>query len=227
MKVEFKKTGTERKALVTAISEILQRKPRYMGMPSAAYDFEWFKVDKKGNLEFAEDVSKSDINKLLNSLKDKGFNALDYELSSEEKQCLQRENLGLTVAISRDKVDLYKLEKILKNKGDLIKQALGITSLEIEYDEEKVCFPWFDEMDNEHAMTYTKFISALCQMSIENKRINDSSKKVVNEKYTFRCFLLRLGFIGDEFKKDRKILLENLSGSSAFRNGGYEDEISK
>ena len=32
-----------------------------------------------------------------------------------------------------------------------------------------------------------------------------------------RCFLVRLGFIGDEFKKDRKLLMQNLSGSSAFR----------
>lgn len=113
------------------------------------------------------------------------------------------------------------------NKGDLIKKALEITDLEIKEDEEKVSFPWFENIDNEHLMTYTKFIEALCKMSMDAKRINESSKEVINEKYAFRCFLLRLGFIGDEFKKDRKILLEKLSGSSAFRNGGHEDEISK
>ena len=48
---------------------------------------------------------------------------------------------GLTVAIPRDKVNLSKLEKIFENKGDLIKKALGVTSLEIEEDEEKVSFP--------------------------------------------------------------------------------------
>ena len=35
----------------------------------------------------------------------------------------------------------------------------------------------------------------------------------------FRCFLLRLGFIGDEYKAARKILLRNLTGSGAFKNG--------
>ena len=40
-----------------------------------------------------------------------------------------------------------------------------------------------------------------------------------NEKYAFRCFLLRLGFIGDEFKADRKILLSKLDGSAAFKSG--------
>ncbi len=35
-----------------------------------------------------------------------------------------------------------------------------------------------------------------------------------------RCFLLRLGFIGAEYKGARAILLRNLQGSSAFRDGG-------
>ena len=56
-------------------------------------------------------------------------------------------------------------------------------------------------------------------MSKEQKRITASEKEVENEKYAFRCFLLRLGFIGTEYKTDRKILLQNLSGSSAFKSG--------
>ena len=56
-------------------------------------------------------------------------------------------------------------------------------------------------------------------MSLEQKRISAKAKEYENEKYAFRCFLLRLGFIGDEYKADRKLLLRNLSGSSAFKNG--------
>ena len=56
-------------------------------------------------------------------------------------------------------------------------------------------------------------------MSKEQKRISPTEKEVTNEKYAFRCFLLRLGFIGNEYKAERKILLRNLSGSSAFKNG--------
>lgn len=40
-----------------------------------------------------------------------------------------------------------------------------------------------------------------------------------NDKYAFRCFLLRLGFIGKEYKMARRILLRNLTGNSAFRYG--------
>ena len=81
--------------------------------------------------------------------------------------------------------------------------------------------------DADHAAAYAKFITALCRMSREAKRVTAKEKEVSNEKYAFRCFLLRLGFIGAEYKKDRKILLENLTGSSAFRNGGAGHEVSE
>lgn len=216
MEVKFNVVGKERKALVTAISEILEIKPKYLGMPSAAYEVGNFIVNKDGTVRSEDDFA---LERLVHNLMGDGF--------KPEEESERGADVGLTVAIPRDKVDLSKLGKILENKGDLIKKALGVTSLVIEEDEEKVSFPWFDELDENHAMTYTKFIAALCKMSIDAKRINDSSKEVANEKYAFRCFLLRLGFIGDEYKVDRKILLEKLSGSSAFRNGGHKYEISK
>ena len=57
-------------------------------------------------------------------------------------------------------------------------------------------------------------------MARNAKRVTATEKPADNEKYAFRCFLLRLGFIGAEYKEERKILLKNLSGSSAFKNGG-------
>ena len=38
---------------------------------------------------------------------------------------------------------------------------------------------------------------------------------------------LRLGFIGSEYKVERKILLKNLTGSSAFKDGGVDHEVSE
>ena len=63
-------------------------------------------------------------------------------------------------------------------------------------------------------------------MSKNQKRVNATEKEVENEKYAFRCFLLRLGFIGEVYKKERKILLRNLNGSSAFK-GGAKDALSE
>ena len=52
-------------------------------------------------------------------------------------------------------------------------------------------------------------------------------KPTTNEKYTFRTWLLRLGMIGDEYKKVRKELLSSLSGNGAFKSpnkAGENDE---
>lgn len=138
------------------------------------------------------------------------------------------ERTGLTVEIPLDKVDVGNLTKLLDAKGGLIKKALGISELPIEVLEEKAAFPWFGELpDNDAVQAYTHFISALCQMSKNAKRVTVTEKAVYNEKYAFRCFLLRLGFIGAEYKTERKILLKNLTGSSAFRNGGKKHEASE
>lgn len=66
---------------------------------------------------------------------------------------------------------------------------------------------------------YLHLVTAIAAMAREQKRISVQDKEVDNEKYAFRCFLLRLGFIGDEFKWQRKFLLRNLSGSAAFKSG--------
>ena len=232
MRVEFNRTGAERKALVTAIGEILGTKAKYMGMPTAAYDFGGLIIDKNGGAEFEENIFPKDIKDLLQKLADKGFIAEDKETSEESEEMPQSENVGLTVRIPLECVKVGNLNNLLDAKGDLIKKALGTEELPIEITEDAITFPWFETLpDVDTAKTYTRFISKLCEMSKKQKRINNTEKKVENEKYAFRCFLLRLGFIGDEYKADRKILLKNLSGSSAFKNGAKkeaeDDEISE
>lgn len=56
-------------------------------------------------------------------------------------------------------------------------------------------------------------------MAKTQKRVTAKEKETDNQKYAFRCFLLRLGFIGDDYKAARKILLRNLEGSGAFKSG--------
>ena len=51
------------------------------------------------------------------------------------------------------------------------------------------------------------------------KRVTAKEKPVENEKFAFRVFLIRLGFVGQDFRVARKILLKNLTGNSAFKNG--------
>lgn len=141
---------------------------------------------------------------------------------------IREENVGLTVEIPLNKVSLGNLTKLLEAKGKLIRKALGISELSMEILEDRVTFPWFEELpDSDAVKAYTHFISALCEMSRNAKRVTVTEKAVDNEKYAFRCFLLRLGFIGSEYKAERKILLKNLTGSSAFKDGGVNHEVSE
>jgi len=239
MRIEFHRTGAERKALVTAIGEILEVRPKYKGMPSAAYEIDYFTVTKNGTLEFDDRADSEEVENLLEQLADRGIvaapaemvqtwlNAKVEELSEKRETEPQAANVGLTVEIPLDKVAVGNLTKLLDAKGNLIRKALGITDLRIEVLEDRVAFPWFSQVDADSAAAYTHFISALCEMSRNAKRVTATEKPVDNEKYAFRCFLLRLGFIGSEYKAERKILLKNLSGSSAFKNGGAGHAVSE
>ena len=240
MRIEFHRTGAERKALVTAIGEIMEVRPKYKGMPSAAYEIDYFTVTKDGTLEFDDRADSEEVENLLERLADKGIVAAPAEmaqawlvaraeeLSEASETGQQEENVGLTVEIPLDKVSLGNLTKLLEAKGKLIRKALGISELSMEILEDRVAFPWFEELpDSDAAKAYTHFISALCEMSRNAKRVTATEKPVENEKYAFRCFLLRLGFIGSEYKGERKILLKNLTGSSAFKDGGVNHEVSE
>ena len=238
MRFEFNRTGAERKAMVQAMGEILGVKPRYLGMPTAAYEVDYFRIDKTGAVEFDDRADSEVIENLMERLAERGIIAAPAETAQEggtaeestepenragePETAPQEADLGLTVAMPRDSFTdaaLENLRKLVDAKGCLIKKALAVSSLPIETDGEKVSFPWFSETDSESAAAYTHFIAALCDMARSQKRITATEKKVENEKYAFRCFLLRLGFIGAEYKGERKILLKNLSGSAAFKNG--------
>ena len=145
MRVEFNSIGAERKALITAISEILGTKAKYMGMPSTAYDFGGLIVDKTGALEFEENIFPKDIKDLLQSLAEKGFtteNSKDLEqgkeVSEEPEETLQSESMGLTIAVPLEKVKVGNLTNLLKVKGELIKKALGADDIRIEVDRKSV-----------------------------------------------------------------------------------------
>lgn len=242
MRIEFNRTGAERKALVAAIGEILEVKPKYKGMPSAAYEIDYFTVTKDGALEFDDRADSEEIENLLERLADRGIVAAPAEaaqarleagaeeLPAEPETEPQEADMGLTVALPRETFTdnaLGNLQKLVDSKAALMKKALAVDALPVEVTEDKVSFPWFSQVDSDSTKAYTHFITALCDMAKNQKRITAKEKAAENEKYAFRCFLLRLGFIGPEYKEERKILLRNLKGSSAFRNGGAGHAVSQ
>ncbi|MCD7824252.1 MAG: hypothetical protein LUG86_09625 [Oscillospiraceae bacterium] len=83
---------------------------------------------------------------------------------------------------------------------------------------EEITFTGFAAgMDADHCKACTDLAAAMNQMAIKQKRIQPKAKHADNEKYAFRIWLVRMEMGGDEYKKTRKLLMENLSGHTAFR----------
>ncbi|MGI6316185.1 MAG: virulence protein [Christensenellales bacterium] len=131
------------------------------------------------------------------------------------------EDIGLVIEMPRSSFTdtaLDNLKRLVESKSNLIKKALGTETLELEITDDKVKFPWFEDgTDPDSVKAYTHFVAALCEMARVQKRVTSREKETDNDKYAFRCFLLRLGFIGAAYKDERKVLLRNLTGSSAFK----------
>ena len=211
MEIKYNKTGAERKALVMAISDILGCEIKYKGAPSFAYEVDYFTISKDGTLSFDDMADSEEVEKLLDGLADRGFKCEEIEAPDK-----------LIIHLPRDyftDAALDNLRRIVESKSSLIKKAIGTDALPIEVTDKNVSFPWFNGYPTaEKVSAYSRFIGALCAMAKNQQRVTAKVKETCNDKYAFRCFLLRLGFIGDEYKAIRKTLLENLSGNSAFRN---------
>ena len=238
MKIHYNRTGAQRKELVKAISNITGEKAKYLGMPSCAYQIGPFHLDKSGTVEYDENEVPQ-IGQIILELMAAGFNGEMEDMTAEGTVKIpqqepqeahseeEKENaMELTISIPYegfDEISLQNLDNLVKAKGSLIKKALGVDELPIKVQGEEIKFPWFKTtLDNDETVIYTTFISKLAEMAKKQKRINAKEKEVTNEKYAFRCFLLRLGLIGNGYKPHRKLLLSKLEGSSAFKAGKPE-----
>lgn len=208
----------QRPKLAQEIGNILGTAPHYERVPSCAYDIAGYRLDKEGVLHIPEGIEEETIEDLILQLRECGFQD-DAEVTEEVP--VQQEKL--TIAIPKDSLTdtaLENLQKIIANKQTLFQRAFRMDSTEIEITDEKINFIWFPyTVDGDEIAAYTQFISRLCDMARDAKRVSSKPTETDNDKYAFRCFLLRLGFIGKEYKTARKILLRNLTGNSAFRCG--------
>ena len=250
MKIRFNVTGARRKALAKAVAEILGEDYRYLGVPTFAYAFDYFIIDREGTLIFDDRTDEGKIDELVSGLAEHGFEAsvtaaqshegnedavtpqqeaekeqqtAELEAEGSEPSMAEDDTLGLTIAMPWEGFDdaaWQNLKNLVSSKEGLIKKALGVDALPMMFTPEKISFPWFEtQPDADVAKAAMELIAALCRTAKTQKRVTAKEREVANEKYAFRCFLLRLGFIGAEYKETRKTLLRNLSGNGAFRDG--------
>ena len=74
----------------------------------------------------------------------------------------------------------------------------------------------------ERLRAFTELVAMMNKQAIEQKRVQAKAVNEENEKYALRIWLTRLGMNGPEFKTTRKVLMENLTGHSAFRTPAEE-----
>lgn len=216
MNIRFNIEKSQRKALAQKIGELTGSEVKYLGVPSCGYQIGACTLDKEAVLhgdELPDDI-QSELQKA-------GFTAED-------------EPVTLTISMPRDfftEQSMNNLLQLIANKETLLKHALNTESLAVNECEETVEFPWFTVEKDGDGDAYAKFITMLCEFAKNLKRVVNKPDTSDNEKYAFRCFLLRLGMIGEEYKPMRKVLLRNLTGSSAFRHGkpegGADDAVSE
>ena len=236
MQIKYNVTGDRRKALVAVMRDVLQDATRYLGAPSFAFQVGAYTVDKNGTVICPDDMDEAQIEMLIRELAHDGFigerigeAAKHAETKTAESNQLETET-PRTVDPDRLAVELPKdgmtptaienLRRLVASKETLLKKALGTDSLPITEHADRIEFGWFSPTDDQAKLiAYSQLTLGLCELARSQKRVSATEQEVENERYAFRCFLLRLGFIGQDYRDSRHVLLKNLTGNVAFRDG--------
>lgn len=247
MRYNYNLSGSDRKPLVGAISQILDKPAAYQGAPSFAYTVGDFTIDRNGVLSYGSNIHPDCTAVLISDLQERGFvtepisdtgdeePAEENAINTDGPETTVAENIASTEMTDTESPDILTIEvpdngftpeakenirKIVASKKTVLEKALETDGLPIVEKDGKITFPWFTlhGIDGE-ADAYGRLVTAICKMAKEQKRVTATEKSVENEKFTMRLFLIRLGFIGDKYKTSRKILLHNLSGNASWKSG--------
>lgn len=256
-KYSYNRTGAERKALVDAISRILEKPAVYLGAPTFAYAVGDYRVSKKGSLFCLNNIRQEEIERLVLRLQEQGFIA---ETSAEEDSPAEETTANMAEVATENVVDeateaaadntdtapltatgnsdeentltiempktgftdtsLDNLQKIIASKAALLRKALGTDNLAVIDTGDTLKFPWFalhglvGEAD-----AYSRLVAAICDTARKRRRITAKERDSENDKFDFRLFLVQLGFVGNEYKTARRILLRSLTGNSSWKSG--------
>ena len=185
MEIRFK--VSDRKELVKAIGEIIGIKPQHMYAPTMAYRIGEFTVDREGVIS-CEDEKAAGV--LRDQLLEMGYEVADrFTVTLPEKYAQ-----GDTIE---------NIRKIVEGRKSLFSSAFQSEDITIEACDGDISFPWFRQIDEDHAEAYSIFIEKLAQMAARQSLVSMKNRAVENEKYAMRCLLLRMGMIGHEYKKTR------------------------
>ena len=243
----------DRKQIVKALETHFEVKAKYLAAPSFAYSVdaggETYIIDREGSITKGDErLELEEILSPSQSLEEQGA-----EINEVKIVIPMEDHTGITLRNLVNMI--YSKQALIKKSFDLKENIveedfiIGINEIQIKSLEdfkialedigEKSC-PGigFDFKDNnltfqfikgkwvvEKVKTYSEFAAILNRHAKSLKYASPKPSKTDNEKYTFRTWLLRLGMIGDEYKKARKELLSSLSGNGAFKKPTKAGEL--
>ncbi len=112
---------------------------------------------------------------------------------------------------------IHRTEEFIKK----VEECGGLTG--ISFTGGKVNFTGFPfSFDSARMAACQQLVCAINKHVLEQKRVQAKEVNDENEKYIFRIWLVRIGLDGNEYKDTRKVLLESLSGNTAFRTKADE-----
>ena len=269
MRIHYNVTGPDRKALVKVITDTTGAKAEYRGMPTCAYEIDYFTVTKEGILEFDDRADSEEVEAVLEALGKAGFDGIGENVEQEEEEAPtgadtvpqgaeERDPVELTVSLPLTRhtgMSLRNLVNLLYTRAPLLNKALGtafrvderlvsalqpdanvlsferfgetVAALEnsigkavdgLVIDTDRLTFSTLPETDDPAVLrTFTTLCAMMNKQALIQRRIQAKEISTENEKYSMRVWLLRLGMNGPEYKEERRILMERLSGNAAFR----------
>ena len=238
MTIQFEGAGERRKELVKAMAEVLGQEAKYLGAPGFAFQVGDYMVLRNGDVETDDFIDPKELGQLLMGLRAKDFNQIGSKFAMPEEAPAPQEVEastsetgidGIVLRFPKEGIDaraLENLKKLVEGKAWLIKQALEADELPIEEDAETLRFPWLKGTPpSELVKATTCLIAALIKLAKKQKRVTLTANETDNPRYAFRCFLLRLGFIGKEYKDVRKTLMDGIPGNGSIRHIETPEEV--
>jgi len=247
LRYSFKVTGIERKQVASTIAQALGTEASYAGAPSFSYAAGGWVVDREGTVTTPETSieEKGAIRPVLDALKNAetlaaGNGTVTFSLSGHTgntlrnvinliwskhsllKKALDRETdivpASLVNAINAVPIDTLEDFAKVVNDGIDAGQIEGDSDLDFDLAEKTISFSFSNAtLDADEVLAFVTLCWQINEQAKKQKFSSTKQREVENDKYTMRCFLLKLGFVGEAFKTERKVLLARLDGNAAFR----------
>lgn len=243
----FKTSGLERKQIAKIIAEALSIEVVYAGAPSFCYRVADWKIDREGIITTPEMPFKEKdiLRKVLDALKTAGVitqgngtviftidghteNTLRNVVNlTYSKQSLLKTALdwqsdivpeSLVGAINTTPINsLDDFAKIVNNGID-IGQIQGESNLEFDLAEKTVSFSFFNaSLEVNEVFAFITLCRKINEQAKKQKFSSSKQRENPNECYSMRVWLIRLGFVGEDYKTERKVLLSRLDGNAAYK----------